>query len=125
RRAARCRRRPARGIGRRRNRCAPLPRRGSRCRTRPRLEALEDRALPSTVTWDGGGATSNWFDRFNWVNDVLPVAGDDLVFPAGAAHLTSVNDSLSDTLFNSLTFSGSRRVIFVASLSQPRYVAQL
>ena len=52
-----------------------LPRRRRAPTFRPRLEVLEDRVQPSTATWDGGGAISNWSDRFNWVNDVLPVAG--------------------------------------------------
>src|SRR4051794_20050277 len=55
---------------------------------RPRLEILEDRAVPSTATWDGSGSTNNWSDRFNWVRDgvadVAPVSGDDLVFPDSA-----------------------------------------
>ena len=33
-------------------------------------------------TWDGGGADANWQTAANWVGDIAPVAGDDLVFPA-------------------------------------------
>jgi autotransporter-associated beta strand protein len=77
---------------------------------RPRLEALENRVVPATATWDGGGATSNWSNPGNWVGDVLPAAGDDLVFPAGAARLTNFNN-FPNTSFNSLTFSGSGYVI--------------
>ena len=36
-----------------------------------------------------------------------PVAGDDLVFPAGAAQLTANNDFAAATAFNSITISGS------------------
>src|SRR5689334_18922752 len=74
---------------------------------RLRLEALEGRVVPATATWDGGGAINHWTDRLNWVNDVLPVAGDELVFPLGAARLSNVNDFPSGTSFGSLTFSGS------------------
>jgi autotransporter-associated beta strand protein len=74
---------------------------------RPRLEALEERAVPATITWDGGGITNYWTDRLNWVNDVLPVLGDDLLFPLKAAKRTSVNNFVDGTLFRSLTFSGS------------------
>src|SRR3954454_19402030 len=74
---------------------------------RPRLEALEDRTVPATATWDGGGTINNWSDRFNWRGDVAPVANDDLVFPAGAARLTNFNNYPSDTVFNSLTISGA------------------
>ena len=75
---------------------------------RPRLEAFEDRLLPSVVTWDGGGGTNNWTDRFNWHTetqlDVAPVAGDDLVFPDGALRPANFNNFASSTSFHSLTF---------------------
>ncbi|MBI5089475.1 MAG: autotransporter-associated beta strand repeat-containing protein [Actinobacteria bacterium] len=45
-----------------------------------------------TATWDGGGASSTWSDAANWVGDVAPLAGSDLLFPAGAARLSNVND---------------------------------
>jgi len=67
--------------------------------------------VPATATWDGGGDTNSWSDRFNWRGDIGPVAGDDLVFPAGAARLINSNNlgntDLSATLYNSLTFSGA------------------
>src|SRR5436190_23679337 len=82
----------------------------------PWLEALEGRAVPSTVTWDGGSTrTSNWTDRFNWAADVAPVAGDDLVFPASAAQRKNVNNFPSDTLFNSLTFNGTGYSVLASS----------
>ena len=61
----------------------------------------------ATRTWSGLGADTNWTTAGNW--DVLPVAGDDLVFPSGvpAGSLTSNNDFPAATLFNSLTFSGN------------------
>ncbi len=34
-------------------------------------------------TWTGGDTTNNWTDPGNW-GGTAPVAGDDLVFPAGA-----------------------------------------
>ena len=74
---------------------------------RPRLEPLEDRTVPSTRTWDGGGPTGNWSEGANWAGDVAPVAGDDLIFPAGAAQPTNSNNSPSGTSFRSLSFSGS------------------
>ncbi len=57
-----------------------------------RLVRLEERHTPATATWDGGGADALWTTAANWVGDLAPQAGDDLVFPAGAARLTSVND---------------------------------
>src|SRR5262249_43464797 len=63
--------------------CKRPCRRNTRCCSsfRPQLEAFEDRIVPSTRVWDGGGTSLFWSDRFNWVGDVAPVNGDDLVFP--------------------------------------------
>lgn len=74
----------------------------------PILIALFLLALPSlasTRTWTG--TTSNlWSVAANW-GGTAPVAGDDLVFPAGAANLATSNDFAAGTSFNSLTFSGA------------------
>lgn len=45
----------------------------------------------ATATWDGGGADPNWSNPQNWVGDVAPVSGDDLVF-AGTVQTTCTND---------------------------------
>ena len=58
------------------------------------------------VTWTGGGANANWTNAQNW-GGTAPVAGDDLVFPAGAARLTANNDFAAATAFNSITISGT------------------
>ncbi|MFN9720117.1 MAG: hypothetical protein ACK58L_15570, partial [Planctomycetota bacterium] len=56
---------------------------------RRRLEVLEDRSLLATIVWDGaadGGGSSvdaNWMTAANWVGDVVPAAGDNLIFPTG------------------------------------------
>src|SRR5438034_9974512 len=62
---------------------------------------LEDRAVPAVSTWDGGGANANWTTAANWVGDVAPQAGDDLVFPTDQR--VSVNDFPAGTPFHSLT----------------------
>lgn len=84
---------------------------------RARLEMLrlEDRALPST--WDGGGTTNNWMEAKNWVGDVAPAAGANLVFPSGAADLTSFNNFPDGTTFNSVTISGSGYTISGAAIN--------
>lgn len=47
-----------------------------------------------------------------------PVTGDDLVFPGGASNLSNTNDLTENTIFNSITFTGSgytlsgNRIIF-------------
>ena len=63
--------------------------------------------LISTATWDGGSTVdSNWTTAANWVGDVVPSPGDNLVFPAGAARLDNINDYLPGTIFGSVVVSG-------------------
>jgi len=57
-------------------------------------------------TWDGGGANNNWTTAANWVGDVAPAAGDDLIFPASAAQFNTNNNFFFFTNFNSLTIEG-------------------
>ena len=74
--------------------------------------------VPVTRRWDGGSAVnSNWTTKENWEGDVVPIAGDNLEFPAGAARLTTSNDFVSGTLFNSITFSGAGYAHFGVGVS--------
>ncbi len=57
-------------------------------------------------TWDGGGPDGNWTTAANWVDDVAPVANDDLVFPASAAQFSTNNNFALLTTFRSITFEG-------------------
>ena len=63
-------------------------------------------SFAAVKTWDGGGADSNWTTAANWVGDVAPVAGDDLVFPVTAAQFNTNNNFFFFTNFNSLTIEG-------------------
>src|SRR6266498_2568550 len=74
-----------------------------RPRFRPLLEQLEGRIVPST--WDGGGLDNNWMTAANWVGDVAPQAGEDLIFPAAAAQLTNINNFAGGTAFKGIIFS--------------------
>jgi autotransporter-associated beta strand protein len=67
-----------------------------------RVQRLELRLTPALATWDGGGADNHWTAAANWVGDVAPQAGDDLVFPTGVGQLTNVNDFAAGTAFNSI-----------------------
>ncbi len=69
------------------------------------LERLEERSLLATMTWDGSSSV-NWSDAANWVGDIAPASGDDLIFPAGAANLTNTNDLPAGSSFNTILFTG-------------------
>src|SRR5688500_5046500 len=74
---------------------------------RLRLSRLEDRFAPAVATWDGGGPDNNWTTPANWAGDVAPAPGDDLVFPAGAPRLTTINDFPDGTAFRSIALTGT------------------
>src|SRR5262245_36136893 len=85
-------------------------------RTRLQLEVLEDRILPAVRVWDGGSlASSNWSDAANWVGDVAPQADDNLVFAAGGARHTNVNNFAAGTRFRSVTISAADYTISEAT----------
>jgi len=63
-------------------------------------------ASAAVRTWDGGGTDANFSTAANWVGDVAPSPGDDLVFPAVAAQYTANNSFFFLTSFNSITFEG-------------------
>lgn len=72
-----------------------------------RLSLLVCSAPAATRVWDGGSASSgNWIDANNWNPNTMPVAGDQLVFPAGAARLTNTNNFVNGTGFDRITFTG-------------------
>jgi autotransporter-associated beta strand protein len=75
---------------------------------RPRLDVLEDRIAPATQVWSGANTMDgNWMTAANWVGQVTPSAGDDLIFPGGAARLTTNNNFAAGTSFNSITVAGA------------------
>lgn len=59
--------------------------------------------------WDGGGAGNLWNTAANWVGDVAPKAGDNLIFPAGvpADSLATVNNFADNTVFGGIIFTGT------------------
>src|SRR6186997_14262 len=59
-----------------------------------RMEFLEDRTAPATLTWTGAAGT-NWNDAGNWTGGGVPSAANNVLnFTAGAsvAKYTSTND---------------------------------
>lgn len=84
------------------------------------FEALEARALFSTVFWDGGpsGTGTDWHTAANWAGDVLPAPGDDVVLnlPAGPTVVLNQSESVNSvTSSQPLTVSGT---LTVAAASQ-------
>ena len=73
--------------------------------TQLRFEPLEDRRLLTVATWNGGSANDLWSNADNW-GGTAPVAGDLLVFPAGALQTTNFNDFAAGTAFGSIDISG-------------------
>lgn len=74
---------------------------------RPRLELLEVRRALATRIWDGDAVTNDlWTNRFNWKDNIAPVAGDELVFPVvGLLDRSTFNDFSTGTFFRSITFT--------------------
>jgi fibronectin-binding autotransporter adhesin len=62
--------------------------------------------LSNVKMWDGGGGDNNWNTGANWVGDVAPIAGDDLVF-AGSTRLAPDNNYGANTSFRSITFASN------------------
>lgn len=62
-------------------------------------------AYAATRTWTGT-TNGSWSLASNW-GGTTPVTGDDLVFPSGASNLSNTNDLTENTIFNSITFTGS------------------
>jgi autotransporter-associated beta strand protein len=73
----------------------------------PNFDTLEIRLTPTVRTWSGIDGNL-WSDSLNWVGNVAPSAGDDLVFPSSAVtNFTVANDFTAGTNFNSITIQSS------------------
>src|SRR5262249_42884601 len=85
---------------------APASRRAARFR--PRLEPLECRLAPATLTWTGA-VSELWSDYRNWAGGITPSTtpeADDLIFPrAVVPHKVSNNDL--GAVISSITFDDS------------------
>jgi hypothetical protein len=64
-------------------------------------------AEAATCTWTGAAANANWNQAGNWSGCSVPAAGDDLMFPDGAARLTNTNNFAGTLALHSITFSGT------------------
>lgn len=77
--------------------------RGTPVQKKLAIELLENRIALATSIWSGA-VDGLWSNNANW--DTPPVAGNDLIFPSGAANLTNTNDLSAGTSFASLTVTG-------------------
>ncbi|MFO0902446.1 MAG: hypothetical protein U0939_05560 [Pirellulales bacterium] len=57
--------------------------------------------------WDGGGTDDSWQTAANWLGDVAPTPGADLIFPTGAARLSNNNNFPANTSFGTVLVTGS------------------
>ena len=73
-------------------------------------------ARAATRHWTGNGATFGWATAANWAEGV-PVANDDLVFPAGALSKANFNNFPAGTSFTSITLEGNYVLDGVNSIS--------
>jgi autotransporter-associated beta strand protein len=65
-------------------------------------------AQAAVKVWDGGGADANWMTKENWVGDVAPVSGVDILeFPESAAQKTNYNNYPFASYFFGINFSGA------------------
>jgi len=60
-------------------------------------------AFAATRTWDGS-SSNLWNLAANWAENAVPTTGDALVFPSGAANISTSNDIAAGTSFASITF---------------------
>src|SRR5262245_19436199 len=70
---------------------------------RPRLETLQDRVLPSTVSWVSS-TSGKWTTGTNWSSGAAPAAGDDVVINQSAAVTVTLDVSTS---IHSLSLTGA------------------
>ena len=84
-------------------------RNSSRTRSRVRVELLEDRVVPSVLFWSGGAGAgdTNWMSAANWGGNVVPAAGDNLIFPNGPTQTNTNNNFDAGTTFGSILITGS------------------
>ncbi|HEY0434510.1 MAG TPA: hypothetical protein VGC95_11590, partial [Chitinophagaceae bacterium] len=69
--------------------------------------------LSAAVRFWTGNVDGNFSTPFNWVSNLAPANGDDIIFQVNspAAHFIITNDFSPNRNFNSITFQGSNYVV--------------
>src|SRR5208283_354746 len=80
------------------------------------FERLEDRTLPSTVTWMNP-AGGNWDNRANWSPANVPGSGDDAVINTTSAATITIQSGDSESVRSLTTASGDTLSITGGSLT--------
>jgi autotransporter-associated beta strand protein len=64
-------------------------------------------SVTSLRTWSGKGPDNLWSDAANWLENVPPIAGNDLFFPDGALQISTSTDNFAPGFaINSINFTG-------------------
>jgi autotransporter-associated beta strand protein len=82
--------------------------------------------VPSGLTsvWTGGGAPNFfWTNASNWAGNILPVAGNDLVFPGTSAGKLNTNNLPTEVYFNSIRFATGQCNYFLLSTGDLKVVS--
>jgi fibronectin-binding autotransporter adhesin len=65
-------------------------------------------ATDVSYTWDGGDADDSlWSSPDNWVGDVTPASGSNLIFANGASRLANTNDFAANSDFFNITIASN------------------
>jgi hypothetical protein len=64
-----------------------------------------------TSYWDGGGTDNKWSTAANWIGDVAPLSGDNLVFPNAALQMESADDYPAGTKFGEIRYTGGAATV--------------
>ncbi|MBK8001934.1 MAG: hypothetical protein IPK15_25350, partial [Verrucomicrobia bacterium] len=86
------------------------------------LRSVPPVATQLTRVWDGDGTNASWTTAGNWIGNIRPRNGDDILFPVNAQqkrnHVNAEN-TLNLFLANSLRFEGADYVITNLAPSSP------
>jgi RHS repeat-associated protein len=66
----------------------------------PRIEMLEGRLAPATLTWTGLGTTTNWSEAANWSTGKVPTSADTVVFDGTSGKNATVDAAFAGTVRN-------------------------
>src|ERR1051326_5307459 len=75
--------------------------------------------------WDGGGTDDLWLTAANWVGDVAPVAGDDLIFSSNTLRQNNTNNLAAGTTFNSVKLTRAGYNLYGSNFAVNAFISML